>query len=162
MLPSKAGLIIIPLVWHQATRFETALNAHCEVAGAPVLEVFSGSVVPYPLEDTHERGAWLSAREPAPVLVTRHERDMVNVLGQFATELGLACGRVRCEPESADREGRFGRRARRDALRSGARADHEYARRRTRLGQKEPLRSLHPGGASRRARPVRPKDGTDI
>ena len=41
------------------------------------------------LDDAHNRGAWLSPREAAPVLEERHERDIVNVLGQFATHLGL-------------------------------------------------------------------------
>ena len=82
-------IITFPLVWHQASRFETALNSHCAVAGEPSSRCSPIQVVPFALEDTHERGVWLSPRKSASVLETRHERDIVNVLGQFATGLGL-------------------------------------------------------------------------
>ena len=35
------------------------------------------------LEDAHERGAWLSPREAAPVLEQRHRDKLASVLAQF-------------------------------------------------------------------------------
>lgn len=53
------------------------------------------------LEDAHERGAWLSPREAAPVLEARHRDKLASVLAQF---IARACPEKRLQGIAFDTE----------------------------------------------------------